>query len=154
MTNGTKWNPLAMQAEFCRVMDIPVEQEPTIHKDDFLYLGKGLIEEEFREVMIEYQRIQEVEVHFIPELDKDILRHQYLQNLCAELADLIYVICQAANMHGLPLIEFYKAIHEANMQKIDPQTGTIRRREDGKILKPDGWEPPPLTTIYENARNR
>jgi predicted HAD superfamily Cof-like phosphohydrolase len=30
------------------------------------------------------------------------------------------------------------------MAKIDPTTGKVLRREDGKILKPEGWQPPSL----------
>ena len=31
---------------------------------------------------------------------------------------------------------------KSNLSKIDPVTGKVKRREDGKILKPDNWEPP------------
>jgi predicted HAD superfamily Cof-like phosphohydrolase len=31
-----------------------------------------------------------------------------------------------------------------NFAKIDPVTGKVRKREDGKVLKPEGWEPPQL----------
>ena len=151
MSNNSDWNPLELQAEFCRAMDIPVERTPNLQLEDYIYLGKNLIHEEYKEVMIEYDRILEVELHWIGEEEKNTLRHQFMQNLCAELADLIYVICQAANMHGLPLTQFYEAIHAANMTKVDPLTGKVLKREDGKILKPDGWQPPPLTDIYDKA---
>jgi predicted HAD superfamily Cof-like phosphohydrolase len=31
---------------------------------------------------------------------------------------------------------------KSNLSKIDPITGKVIRREDGKILKPEGWQPP------------
>jgi hypothetical protein len=31
------------------------------------------------------------------------------------------------------------------MKKLDPKTQKVIRREDGKILKPEGWTPPDLT---------
>jgi len=31
------------------------------------------------------------------------------------------------------------------MAKVDPVTGKVKRREDGKILKPEGWTPPDLS---------
>jgi hypothetical protein len=31
-----------------------------------------------------------------------------------------------------------------NFAKIDRVTGKVRRREDGKVLKPVGWTPPEL----------
>jgi predicted HAD superfamily Cof-like phosphohydrolase len=30
------------------------------------------------------------------------------------------------------------------MAKVDPVTGKVIRRADGKILKPEGWTPPQL----------
>jgi predicted HAD superfamily Cof-like phosphohydrolase len=35
----------------------------------------------------------------------------------------------------------------SNLRKIDPATGKIERREDGKILKPEGWRPPNLARL-------
>jgi hypothetical protein len=31
-----------------------------------------------------------------------------------------------------------------NFAKIDKETGMVRKREDGKVLKPIGWAPPNL----------
>ena len=31
-----------------------------------------------------------------------------------------------------------------NLAKIDKETGKVRKREDGKVLKPVGWTPPNL----------
>jgi predicted HAD superfamily Cof-like phosphohydrolase len=31
---------------------------------------------------------------------------------------------------------------KSNLSKIDKETGKVIRREDGKILKPEGWKPP------------
>jgi predicted HAD superfamily Cof-like phosphohydrolase len=33
---------------------------------------------------------------------------------------------------------------QTNFAKIDPATGKVRKREDGKVLKPEGWQPPNL----------
>jgi hypothetical protein len=39
-----------------------------------------------------------------------------------------------------------------NFAKIDPATGKVRKREDGKVLKPVGWTPPNLKPyIYEET---
>ena len=32
-----------------------------------------------------------------------------------------------------------------NFAKIDQETGKVRKREDGKVLKPEGWKAPVLT---------
>ena len=34
-----------------------------------------------------------------------------------------------------------------NFAKIDHDTGRVRKREDGKVLKPIGWTPPDLKSF-------
>ena len=36
-----------------------------------------------------------------------------------------------------------------NFAKIDKETGMVRKREDGKILKPTGWTAPNLTPFVK-----
>ena len=55
------------------------------------------------------------------------------------IADTIYVLCKLARELGVPLDDVWIAVHEANMAKIGPD-GKVTRREDGKILKPEGWQ--------------
>lgn len=38
-----------------------------------------------------------------------------------------------------------------NLAKIDPSTGLVRKRDDGKVLKPEGWTPPNLRPFAERA---
>jgi predicted HAD superfamily Cof-like phosphohydrolase len=38
----------------------------------------------------------------------------------------------------------WKEVMRSNFAKVDPRTGKVTRREDGKVLKPEGWEPPRL----------
>ncbi len=45
--------------------------------------------------------------------------------------------------HWLFLPAFYE-VARSNMAKVDRTTGKVIKREDGKILKPDGWTPPNL----------
>ena len=56
------------------------------------------------------------------------------------LVDAIYYICDTAVRHGMNLDTLFKIVHRANMQKV--VDGKVIRREDGKIMKPDGWEDP------------
>lgn len=69
------------------------------------------------------------------------------------LTDLDYVLIGAFFDFGLYDVkdEAFALVHAANMAKIPPD-GRIRRRVDGKILKPPGWSPPdlaPLLAAYE-----
>jgi len=52
-----------------------------------------------------------------------------------ELADLLYVIYGYANAHGWNVEEALKRVHENNMGRMRQPDGTIKRREDGKIIK-------------------
>jgi predicted HAD superfamily Cof-like phosphohydrolase len=38
----------------------------------------------------------------------------------------------------------WKEVMSTNFAKIDRETGKVRKREDGKVLKPVGWVPPDL----------
>jgi predicted HAD superfamily Cof-like phosphohydrolase len=39
----------------------------------------------------------------------------------------------------------WKEVMQTNFAKIDKETGKVRKREDGKVLKPVGWVSPDLT---------
>lgn len=52
-----------------------------------------------------------------------------------ELADLIYVIYGYANARGWDLDEALRRVHENNLGRCIQPDGTVKRREDGKILK-------------------
>lgn len=54
------------------------------------------------------------------------------------LADIIYVCIGAANEMGIDLAAVWDEVHRSNMAKIGPN-GEVKRREDGKVVKPDGW---------------
>ena len=62
------------------------------------------------------------------------------------LADLIYVCIGAANELGIDLNAVWKEVHRSNMAKIGPN-GEVKRREDGKVIKPDGWTPPNIKKV-------
>jgi len=64
-----------------------------------------------------------------------------------ELIDLIYVLVGYGFSRGWPLERLWAEIHGANMRKVDPVTGQVRRREDGKILKPEGWKPADIQAV-------
>jgi predicted HAD superfamily Cof-like phosphohydrolase len=38
----------------------------------------------------------------------------------------------------------WKEVMKTNFAKIDHETGKVRKRDDGKVLKPLGWTPPDL----------
>ena len=56
--------------------------------------------------------------------------------------DLQYVTLGAADACGVPLGAFFDEVHRTNMLKVGGP-----RREDGKVCKPEGWEPPKIAMM-------
>ena len=49
------------------------------------------------------------------------------------------------DMKKYDVVGAWQEVVKTNMAKVDPETGKVRRRTDGKILKPEGWKPPDMT---------
>jgi predicted HAD superfamily Cof-like phosphohydrolase len=52
-------------------------------------------------------------------------------------------------MKGYDVQKAWDEVLRSNMAKVDRVTGKVNRREDGKILKPEGWTPPDLTKFVK-----
>lgn len=63
--------------------------------------------------------------------------------LARELADVVYVAYGTAHAFGIDLDVALAEIHRAAMSKLDP--ATMRVRDDGKVLKPEGFVPPDMS---------
>ena len=63
------------------------------------------------------------------------------------IIDSIWVLIGYGLSRGWPMNEGWAEVARSNMAKIDPTTGAVLRRSDGKILKPEGWTPPDLESI-------
>lgn len=61
------------------------------------------------------------------------------------IVDTVYVLMQLARTLGIPFNECWDEVHQSNMAKV--VDGKVIRREDGKILKPEGWKPPALWDV-------
>ena len=61
------------------------------------------------------------------------------------LLSLLDNVYACAYIYGIPLIEVFNAVHQANMNKLIG--GKIVKRSDGKIQKPLGWQPANLQNI-------
>lgn len=111
-------NPFRDQKKFMRACDQTVEG---FDQDQF-NMYKNLIAEEFREL----QEAHDMEA----ELDA--------------LIDILVVTIGAIHSAGFDGEGAWKEVMSTNFAKIDRDTGKVRRREDGKVLKPTGWHPPVL----------
>lgn len=67
--------------------------------------------------------------------------------------DIDYVV-QGTNVAcGFPGGAVIDAIHAANIAKLGPDGKPIYR-EDGKVLKPKGWQPPDIAAVLERYMRR
>ena len=93
-------------------------------------------------------------VEFIAEMVNDeldeLMAAQTVTEQADALVDAIYYICDFAVRNGINLDPLFDIVHNANMQKV--VNGKVIRREDGKILKPEGWEDPAPKLIKEMTR--
>ena len=111
-------NPFQDQASFMRACDQTVGVE---NRNQYaLYLD--LIKEE----------VQELEDSRHPVSDLDAL------------IDILVVTIGAIHSMGADAEGAWNEVMRSNLDKIDPESGTVLKRGDGKVLKPEGWTPPNL----------
>jgi predicted HAD superfamily Cof-like phosphohydrolase len=63
--------------------------------------------------------------------------------------DMMWVIVGYMKSRGWDCEKIWDEGAKSNLSKIDPVTGLVKRREDGKILKPEGWKPPDFTKFVK-----
>jgi predicted HAD superfamily Cof-like phosphohydrolase len=61
------------------------------------------------------------------------------------LVDILVVTMGAIRAAGWDGEAAWKEVMDTNFAKIDPTTGKVIKREDGKVLKPEGWTAPELS---------
>ena len=79
----------------------------------------------------------------VTELKEAIAAGDQLEILDA-LEDIMVVTIGAVHSAGMDGEGAWKEVMKTNFAKIDRETGKVRKREDGKVLKPLGWTPPDL----------
>ena len=114
------------QEKFMRACDQTVDEYNQEQYD--LYVK--LIDEEFKE------------------LKEAIANNDLVEQLDA-LEDILVVTIGAINSMGADGEGAWKEVMNTNFAKIDKDTGKVRKREDGKVLKPLGWTPPDLNPFVK-----
>jgi predicted HAD superfamily Cof-like phosphohydrolase len=114
-------NPFRDQEKFMRACDQTVEE----YNENQFNLYVNLIEEE------------------VSELAGAIRVNDKVETLDA-LSDILVVTIGAVHSMGADGEGAWKEVMKTNFAKIDSETGKVRKREDGKVLKPTGWVPPEL----------
>jgi predicted HAD superfamily Cof-like phosphohydrolase len=114
-------NPFRDQEKFMRACDQSAGEFNVAQFN----LYTNLIEEEFKELKVAVDNVDRVET-----LDA--------------LIDIVVVTIGALHSMGADVEGAWKEVMKTNFAKIDHETGKVRKRDDGKVLKPIGWEPPQL----------
>jgi len=82
------------------------------------------------------------------ELNVAIENNDRVEQLDA-LIDILVVTIGAIHSGGFDAEGAWREVMRTNFAKIDKETGKVRKREDGKVLKPTGWTPPDLTPFVK-----
>lgn len=114
-------NPFADQEKFMRACD----QKLGVADDQQFNLYKDLIAEE------------------VNELAAALAQRDNVETLDA-LIDILVVTIGAIHSMGADAEGAWNEVMRTNFAKIDKETGKVRKREDGKVLKPEGWKSPEL----------
>jgi predicted HAD superfamily Cof-like phosphohydrolase len=84
----------------------------------------------------------------VGELHEAVLQGDDVDTFDAIL-DIIVVCIGYGLSRGWPMVEGWQEVMRSNLAKIDVD-GFVKRRADGKILKPDGWKAPNLTRVLQD----
>ena len=119
-------NPIvASLLEFNQAFDIPKLDSPDIGPEELIELRIKLLREEVEEYA-------------------EAARAGDLVEVIDALADIGYILAGTILNHGMQNIydDAFDEVHRSNMAKL--VDGKVLRREDGKVMKPQGWTPPQL----------
>ena len=119
-------NPFRDQEKFMKACDQQVDGSDALQYGMYL----KLIDEEWKELQDALEANDRIE-----QLDA--------------LIDILVVTIGAIHSGGFDAEGAWKEVMKTNFAKIDKETGKVRKRDDGKVLKPLGWVPPDLTPFVK-----
>ena len=124
-------NPIVKSLlEFNNAFEIPKMDSPGLSNDELIELRIKLLKEEVEEYA-------------------EAARSGDLVEVLDALADIGYILAGTIINHGMQHIydDAFNEVHRSNMAKL--VDGKVLRREDGKVMKPEGWQPPNLAQFLE-----
>lgn len=124
-------NPIVKSLlEFNNAFEIPKMDSPGLSNNELIELRIKLLKEEVEEYA-------------------EAARSGDLVEVLDALADIGYILAGTIINHGMQHIydDAFDEVHRSNMAKL--VDGKVLRREDGKVMKPEGWQPPNLAQFLE-----
>lgn len=122
--------------EFHEAFSVPVLERPTVPGAERVALRLRLIREEYRELLEAMGERHEAATSNASCNTVDLVE------TADAIADLCYVLIGTAHEFGIPLDHVWDAVQASNMAKLGGKV-----REDGKLMKPEGWKPPAIREI-------
>ena len=112
--------------EFNNAFEIPKLETPEIGSEELIELRIKLLQEEVAEYA-------------------EAARGGNLVEVLDALADIAYILAGTVINHGMQHVfdDAFSEVHRSNMAKL--VDGKVLRREDGKVMKPENWQPPNLS---------
>ena len=173
-------NLIADLEEFTREMakhspNQVVRTVPTVPSEEIYQLRGSLIHEEVQETFLAMDDLQIAVEQLAIGQHPEKSMPELFEKIADGIADSIVVLIGTALAYGIPLQKVWDEVHRSNMDKVTKlcyacEGGTIirgrtclqcwgsgripiipRKREDGKILKPEGWVGPDIKSIIEEA---
>ena len=143
-TTGGAPSPMDLVMEFHRTYSVPIRSfdDPTLSYDR-LDLRMSLIAEEFAELVgaVYGKRARAIiEAATTAAAGADDGQRDVIEAADA-LADLVYVIFGMAIESGMDLDSVLAEVQASNLSKLMPD-GSVKLREDGKVLKGPNFFPP------------
>ncbi|WP_318656531.1 pyrophosphohydrolase domain-containing protein [Scrofimicrobium canadense] len=141
--------PQSLVSEFHRVYEMPnlvaSRSAPSLDTDH-LSMRMSLITEEFAELYgAVYGPDAEAAILDAAQAVPDDNNRDVVETADA-LADLVYVIYGMALECGIDLDAVLAEVQRSNLSKLMPD-GSVKRREDGKVLKGPNFSPPDVAGV-------
>jgi len=116
-------NPFRDQEKFMKACDQTVEMLNEAQYKLYCDLIDEEYNDEFKQALAANDRVEQLDA----------------------LIDILVVTIGALHSGGFDVEGAWKEVMKTNFAKIDKDTGKVRKREDGKVLKPLNWQPPQLS---------
>lgn len=136
--------------EFMKAGEQPIRDTPSV-----LYAAEeafrwDLIEEETEELKHALKKLGYARSKVMDTETVELLHAEVFDGI----VDSVYVIVGLASALGYDFEAGWNEVCKSNMSKVDAGTGTLLKREDGKVLKPESFIPADFRKVLFGKENK
>lgn len=113
-------------------------------RDEVFFLAKMILDELMEFMVTRYPNYKNMLIKLIQTTQRS---PSFSKEQIFSLTSIYYQAFKVAVKAGMRIDMIFTEVHEANMNKRNPETGQFQRREDGKIIKPSGWVAPDIEKV-------